>query len=551
MTSKTGYPRVAVPAPEPLSVDDALDRLVNQFSDSMAFFRELIQNALDAGSNEVEVSFEHRDGRMIIRVDDWGEGMNRAIIESRLTRLFSSCKDGDRTKIGKFGIGFVSVFAIEPEAVCIDTSRDGEHWRVLFDGQRQFSLIRRDQPVEGTKLQIYKAASVAEFERFRARAREVVRYWCKHVNGEVRVDGELITEPFDIDAPIKTRRMEDEELVVVGHPRDGQAFAGFYNRGLTLVEERMIPRIAFKASSANLEHTLTRDDVIREGGFVRLMSRVHALIGTELCEQVFAKLDQAVRELDPTRAMSTSEREWIEYLWAAADYHEQAERSQQTLVRAAASLFRSPGGALLGREQLRRPKQRVVIVAPRPTPLTAVLERSGATVVWLPDSCAHGWALLERLAPATTTASQWCTALPPRNSDEAVRWQILATHVAGLLAGWGAKLGGVRLGHLDYQDSPVTERVAITQAEFGEATRLADTGELGTGLFASRRVLVLNADHPTIRTIAALAQTEPELAAYLAVKAFFLNPGSTRLDAEVDEKLASLTYASRRQRVSA
>lgn len=115
--------------PEPLSVDDALDRLVNQFSDAMAFFRELIQNAIDAGSDEVEVDFEHRDGMLIVRVDDWGAGMSREIIESRLTRLFSSSKDGDRTKIGKFGIGFVSVFAPKPRAVLVQTGRGLEQLR--------------------------------------------------------------------------------------------------------------------------------------------------------------------------------------------------------------------------------------------------------------------------------------------------------------------------------------------------------------------------------------------------------------------------------------
>ncbi len=513
----------------------------------MAFFRELIQNSLDAGSEEVEVWFEHLDGRMIIHVDDWGAGMNREIIETRLTRLFSSSKDGDRTKIGKFGIGFVSVFAIMPEAVCIDTSRDGEHWRILFDAERKFSLIRRDEPIEGTKLQIYKPATRAEFEQFRARAREVVRYWCKHVDGEIRVDGELINEDFDLDAPIKVRRMQDEELVVIGHPSDGEAFAGFYNRGLTLVEERTIPGIAFKASSAHLEHTLTRDDVIREAGFMRLMSRIHALIAGELCEQLFAKLDEAVRKLDPSRAPSSAEREWIEYLWGAASFHEQADHALPDSA-AAAPLFRSPSGALLDREQLRKPRQKQVIVSPGPGPLSDALERAGATLVWLPDSCTRGRALLERLAPATAEVEQWCTALPPRDAEEAVRWQVLATHVARLLDDWGAKLGGVRLGHLDYEGSAVADRVAITQAEFGEATPIDATEELGTGLLASRRVVVLNADHPSIRTIAGLAQTEPELAAYFAVKAFFLG---TRLDAETDEELVSLTYDSRTRRVSA
>jgi hypothetical protein len=530
---------------EPLSVDDALDRLVNQFSDSMAFFRELIQNALDAGSDEVEVWFEHRDGRMIIHVDDWGEGMNREIIETRLTRLFSSSKDGDRTKIGKFGIGFVSVFAIDPEAVCIDTSRDGEHWRVLFDAQRKFSLIRREEPVEGTKLQIFKVATPVEYRQFRERAREVVRDWCKHVEGEIRVEGKLINEPFEIDAPIAVRRAHEQELVIVGHPRDGQAFAGFYNRGLTLVEEQTIPGIAFKASSPHLEHTLTRDDVIREAGFTRLMERVHALIAGELCEQVCAALGQAIAQLDTSKPLTAEQREHLEYLWGAAHHHQQAEHALSTAA-AEAPLFRSPSGAVIDRASLR--KRREVIVAPRSSPVTQALERAEAIVVWLPDECIKGRMLLERIVSTTLEVERWCTALPPRDLEEAARWRPLADAVAQLLDDWGAKLAGVQLGRLGFEDSPVADRVAITQAEFGEATLVSDAAALGTGLLASRRVVVLNADHPTIRTIAGLAQSEPELAAYFAVKAFFLG---VRLDAETDERLVSLSYDNRTRRVSA
>ena len=142
------------------SVASALEHLINQFSDPLSFYRELIQNAVDAGSREVDVWLEYKkgaadgEGAMIIHVDDFGEGMNREIIEGRLTRLFSSGKDGDFTKIGRFGIGFVSIFAIEPDAVSLDTSRDGENWRVLFHRDKSFSLIARDETVEGTKIQI-------------------------------------------------------------------------------------------------------------------------------------------------------------------------------------------------------------------------------------------------------------------------------------------------------------------------------------------------------------------------------------------------------------
>lgn len=556
--------------PEPLSVDDALDRLVNQFSDSMAFFRELIQNSLDAGSQEVEIDFVHEGGKLVVHVNDWGAGMNREIIDTRLTRLFSSSKDGDRTKIGKFGIGFVSVFAIEPEAVCIDTGRAGEHWRIVFDERRRFQLVRLDQPVEGTQIRIFKQMDRRAFNRFRERAAEVIAYWCRHVRGDVRVEGELINEPFTLDVPISAEaKLVDGEHIIVGHRDDGASFAGFYNRGLTLCEQEMIPGVAFKADSPKLEHTLTRDDVIREAGFERLMRSVRELVATKLCAAVFEALRDAVVKragaMGPSAAglpeLSEDDAWVLAYLWRCAAVH---EKSPAKLAEGCAAMpvFVSPGGQTWTLEDLRRPAKREVVVATRRSELTAKLEAEGHLVVWLPRvredegkdegsspawaaAYAAGRALLERVAPAVVEVEAWCTALPPRNSEEAQRWQILAAQVARLLDTWGAKVGGVHLGHLDYAGSAVREAVAITQAQFGELTRTEDCGELGRGLFASRRVVVLNADHPSVRTIAALAVDEPELGAYMAVKAFFLG---RQLDAETDEALLVATHAARERR---
>ena len=156
-----------------------LQDLVNQFSDPMSFLRELIQNSIDAGSGEIDVRVEFapdkgggEKGLMTVFVDDFGEGMSRDIIETKLTRLFSSGKDDDYTKIGRFGIGFVSIFAIEPQAVCVDTGRGGEYWRVLFKQDRTFDLIRMDQPVEGTQIRIFKQMTRAQVDTFRQRTRE-------------------------------------------------------------------------------------------------------------------------------------------------------------------------------------------------------------------------------------------------------------------------------------------------------------------------------------------------------------------------------------------
>ncbi len=186
--------------PDISSVGDALEGLVHQFADPWAFLRELIQNAIDAGSGQIEVRIDHDEakGTMTIEVVDSGEGMTREIIDTRLTRLFSSTKEGDYTKIGRFGIGFVSVFALDPEVVCVDTGRAGEYWRVLFRRDRTFERIRLASPVEGTTIRLFKRATSEEVEAARGRARETLAYWCKHVRVEVRLDGEVVSGVMDL-----------------------------------------------------------------------------------------------------------------------------------------------------------------------------------------------------------------------------------------------------------------------------------------------------------------------------------------------------------------
>src|SRR5688572_2286957 len=119
--------RTHVHAPPSLA-EQALTNLVNQFARPLDFVRELVQNAIDAGSPRIAVTVAwqapaggERDGVLRLSVEDWGEGMDEAIIDLELTRLFASSKENDLTKIGKFGIGFTSIFALRPEAVLLRT----------------------------------------------------------------------------------------------------------------------------------------------------------------------------------------------------------------------------------------------------------------------------------------------------------------------------------------------------------------------------------------------------------------------------------------------
>ncbi len=533
--------------PAELRVTDALDKLIHQFADPLSFYREVIQNALDAGSEEIEIYLTYEAGQgdtsgvTIIHIDDWGVGMTREIIEKRLTRLFSSSKDGDRTKIGKFGIGFVSIFATEPELVCIDTSREGEHWRVLFTEDRKFELRRLDHPVDGTKIRIYKRTTREEHESLIERSRRTIRYWCKHTRGDVRFQDEPITEPFDLAAPLRIHQEDEASSFVVGHPRNGTSFFGLYNRGLTLLEgtDEHYTGVHFKVSSDLLEHTLTRDNVIRDGGYDRVFVRVQELIEGPLAEAVFTALAEAIEGEAP------ADTDHLRYLYRAAAWH-----VAHGHVADGGAIAHSPSGAAITLKALRRAlasDERPLLANSR-TPLTDAVEERGVLVLLAPPG-APLHTLIEgfdgpRLA---SVGARYCKPRPPVDAFEAEQWLPLARATEALLSDYGGKLSGVEIGHFKDTEGRIDGWVAITQRRFGDLDELGEVRELGTRFLSRKRTLVLNADHPTVHALVALAQSEPEMAAYVLSKLFFLGE---KLDTTIDGELAQLALERRDQRLA-
>jgi molecular chaperone HtpG len=115
--------------------------MVRQFADPYAFLRELVQNGIDAGARAIEVRIERSvDGGVAISVTDDGSGMTPEVIQGPLLTLFESSKEGDTSKIGKYGVGFVSVFALEPDEVQVSTWRDGGSWLVRLLKDHSYEL---------------------------------------------------------------------------------------------------------------------------------------------------------------------------------------------------------------------------------------------------------------------------------------------------------------------------------------------------------------------------------------------------------------------------
>ena len=528
-----------------IDVGDALETLVHQFSDPWSFLREMIQNAIDAGSPEIEVRVEHEPseapddpGLMRVELVDTGAGMDRQIIDTRLTRLFSSAKDGDYTKIGRFGIGFVSVFAIEPDLVCVDTGRAGEYWRVLFRKDRSFERIVLDTPVEGTTIRIYKRAGPAEVEAARTRARAVLDYWCKHAGVEIYCDEELITRPLELDARCVIEHEEEGTRVLLGYVRERKALRGYYHAGLTLHEERGVEpaHVAFKIDSRYLEHTLTRDNVIRDENYAKAMAIVARLCAGALPEALATQLAHA--------AAIFEEGDEVEFLRHRLM---QLISADEALPPAVFELALVP---CLGPNDERRAlslnavkKQiRRSYRAGAPSPVTAALVARGDTVLLYPHGSWLARVITLHAGRSPKPAASLCTA-PLVAAPELASWQPLRAALVELLGRKGVL--DVALAHLAYPESSVAERVAITQAKLGELTELEAIGELSMGWFASKRLVVINADHPTVTHLIEVAREEPELAAYLLLKLFFLR---TELSPARDAVLATQAAEARWRR---
>lgn len=279
----------------------ALEQLISQFAQPLAFLRELVQNSLDASTEliEVEVDYDKEADSCYVRVKDTGVGMDRDTIDTRLTRLFSSTKENDFTKIGKFGIGFVSIFAIEPKLVVMETGRDGESWRILFKPDRSFERRELQAPVEGTSITVFTPKRRKDLASLQAECKETVVYWCKHSEVEILFNGKPINETFDLtDSPFQYRHIIEGTEAVVAPTTEEKAFHGYYNRGLTLLEGKgsPLPHVAFKLRSRYLEHTLSRDNILFDDHYEKALEQVKKAAYEAMPGKLF---EEIARKNDP------------------------------------------------------------------------------------------------------------------------------------------------------------------------------------------------------------------------------------------------------------
>ncbi len=546
---------------KPLQVAEVLRTAITQYSDPLAFIRELVQNAVDAGALTVDVEVDSAGTEHLveIRVRDDGAGMTRRTIEQRLTRLFASSGDDDPSRIGWFGIGFWSVFALSPVAVMVDTLGTDGAWRVVFETPDHYTLRELDTQRPGTCVRVVLARQGSKHvEALTTRISEALEIWCCFAGATVNFQGKAVNRPFSFDTTVSVLGTDAHTQILAAHPRAGTGHFALYREGLTLLHDN--PRhegIMVAISSSRIHHTLARDQMLCDVAYEQIIALADRVVRRRLCEEVFAALESHVwhppKDPEDSEAMAAWETS-RDYLYRAATWHVRRGHDRQTGSDERAA-FRSPAGLAIGLSACRRALSRrgAIYFADRRSHLTDALEDQGQLVIKLAAGSPEHTLLgaLDDRAHLISVHDELCMPKPVESRELKQQTRRLEMAIAQLIVDAGGELTSVVLGHFDYPDSALTGEVFIIQQHFGDITRKQDALGRVEELFECTQTLVLNLDHPGLRALTDLAQHEPEYAAYQAIKLMLLSANSTaRIPPERDANLAQLAVTRRWNRIN-
>lgn len=489
--------------------------VIAQFADPYAFYRELVQNAIDAGSPDVAVELTYDAGtqRMRVAVRDKGEGMTREIVENQLLVLFRSTKETDRTKIGKFGIGFSSVLAPDPEVVAITTSRGGDKRLIchlyrdltyeLFDGGRASHA--------GTTVELELAMPHERVDPFCKASEAALVRWCRHasvpIELSIRVDGAHTTTRIDrplgiVDALLSVEQVQDngELTVVVAVTKAAKAYLGYFNHGLMLAErdEHGFGKVSIKVQDSRLGHTLSRDNVRNDHHLAHATHVIDIVVNQRLP----VRAEQRLREL--ADAGNPGEHHDLVAALLASEVNPPLWHFPLLERRGDA---RSISTQDLGQ---------VAWAAEKESALTKALAASGETVLRVRDG--HRDTISAALRATGTRLREvdyeltLATAVELSDDDTA-----LLELVRGLLAEVHREPAGVLLVELEGARASMLS-VGLRDAD----TRVFDFRDAEKNPFAffGRRTLALAANHPQVK--AARKSEDPVLAAAHLARAILL-----------------------------
>lgn len=546
------------PEPKPGLVAD----MVRQFADPYAFLRELVQNSMDAATTRIEVALVRSSDSLVrTSVTDDGTGMTPTIMENVLLTLFSSSKEEDPNKIGKYGVGFISVLAIDPDTTVVDTWREGGAWRARILRDHSWEIEELDpRPGSGTSVTLESSMDAEAFDRHAAACRASLLRWCRHASIPIHLSvtdysmpgnasRERIDSPLAVHAVATVSDVNDADTIVVGPasgaerlphsegadvPLPASRFVGFYNRGLTLFETSTemfegLEGLFVKISSPDLKHTLSRDNVRREGRLSELLARAR-----ELAEEALpSAVELALKEQAAHTASGGDPSHYVALLVAASSPRLQLGPKSTWFPLADAV----EGAVVMSAHEIikRNPWRAPLLTATERCPLSTAFAATGRPIVLCPaaDVVIH-------LASRHPSARRPCQPVAERHL---LIWETPATDLSESDLALCEELRRV----LGAVDSPVA-RVALAQGwgarlgtsvvarePTGGIVSLDEVSDASTR-WGKRSTLVLDVREDAVKLARERARTRLRGAAHLLARVILLDHGGAA-DRERNEAL--------------
>jgi hypothetical protein len=131
-----------------VSAEEFLHGIKQQFTERELALRELGQNSQDADASTIQVDYgyDETNQQMDLTFLDDGCGMDRKTINDHYLRLFDSPKEDDKTKVGLWALGRVSMLCYDPELLEIHTlPATGPGYELLINKDLSGALFELDR----------------------------------------------------------------------------------------------------------------------------------------------------------------------------------------------------------------------------------------------------------------------------------------------------------------------------------------------------------------------------------------------------------------------
>jgi hypothetical protein len=280
------------------NIEQIVRQVSQQFEDPEDCFRELIQNSLDSKTKQIDtysaitpIPEEPEYAMLATTVEDYGIGMTIEERQEFFLKLFKSSKEDDPTTIGKYGIGISSIFALPLEEVSVTSHAEREgnftKWTLHIkniQGNPEYGFA--DEAIKdatdfkaGTSITLTRKVPLEHAEEMAEKVKQKIDFYCNRAKTPIYVDGEMINKPFDLPTRLKITHSHQGLEYVVGFASYKQ-YNLYNNRlklegGTDLIEDdELYANASVLISSPYLRHTLSRDAVVRDENYDRIIKEV-------------------------------------------------------------------------------------------------------------------------------------------------------------------------------------------------------------------------------------------------------------------------------------